>query len=169
VRGRLAEERGFTLVEVLTVAIIIGLLAAIAYAVFLGQRTKAHDGAAKDAVATLGVDMESCFTDNDDYTDCTTEDAIGDAALHFDTVMVAADCDADPGPSDSYDDPDPGKVAVLAASRDCYLLQATSEDGHLFWILKRSGDAPTRGCVPPGQGGCQSVGDPNVGSWNKGG
>jgi prepilin-type N-terminal cleavage/methylation domain-containing protein len=167
VARRLRDERGFTLIELLVVSIIIGLLAAIAYAVFLGQQTKAHDAQAKDAVSTLRVHVQSCFEEADTFASCTTAADIDDPSVQLDTgVTPASDCSADPGPSDSYSpDPQPGMVAVMAASSDCYMLEATSGDGHLFWILLRPGDSVTRGCVPPGQGGCSTTSDPSVGDW----
>ncbi len=58
------NEGGFTLIELLVVMIIIGILAAIAIPVFLSQRAKAQDSAAKADVSTVGKELATYFVDN---------------------------------------------------------------------------------------------------------
>jgi prepilin-type N-terminal cleavage/methylation domain-containing protein len=58
------NEGGFTLIELLVVMIIIGILAAIAIPVFLSQRAKARDTAAKADVSTLGKELATYYVDN---------------------------------------------------------------------------------------------------------
>jgi prepilin-type N-terminal cleavage/methylation domain-containing protein len=63
-KAREEGQGGFTLIELLVVMIIIGILAAIAIPVFLNQRKKAQDSAAKADVSTIGKEVATYYVDN---------------------------------------------------------------------------------------------------------
>src|SRR3954469_5123887 len=70
------RDGGFTLIELLVVIIIIGILAAIAIPVFLSQRKKGYDAAAKSDLRNAATLEETYLTDYNVYA--TTIGALTD-------------------------------------------------------------------------------------------
>lgn len=78
-RARIAAEQGFSLIELLVVMVVIGILAAIALPLFLGQTEKAQDASAKSDVRTVVQMVELCRAEEDTYASCDEQDELDGA------------------------------------------------------------------------------------------
>ena len=132
-------ERGFTLVELLITILIVGLLAAIAIAMFASQTKKADDATAKSDARTLVTFMHACHVQSEDFTKCATK----------------ADTEAD-----GIDwGTGPGEVSVVNTTPDSYEIEAVSKaktngSHHVFTIARTQGSNVERTCT--GGGGCRN-------------
>lgn len=67
------SEKGFTLVEVMVVVLIIGILLSIGVPTFLGARSRAQDRAAQASLRTAQNTALIIYTDNADFAEATID------------------------------------------------------------------------------------------------
>jgi type IV pilus assembly protein PilA len=131
-----SDERGFTLVELLVVMLVLGLLSAIAIPAFFSQRDKAVDAAAKGAARTAATAIETYFTDHDgSYSGATV--------AHL-TAIEQTLADAD--------------LTIVTATDTGYELSATSATGNSFSIRRVLSGTHEFNCTPPANDGCPASG-----------
>jgi prepilin-type N-terminal cleavage/methylation domain-containing protein len=148
---RIRRQDGFTLLEVLAVCAIIGVLAALSYALIAGQDRSALDTEAKSNARSLLWKVHTCFTATEDYTLCDEP------------------TEQEPPPGVIWGE-DPGEATVVrgpATTRYRLTVRAvskarTDDANHVFTIVKDAEGEEERSCdtdASDDAGGC------NDGTW----
>jgi len=134
------DEAGFTLIELLVVILIIGILAAVALPVFLGQQHKGEDASAKSDARNAVAQVETCFIDEQSYANC---DGPTDRAMYASEIDWA-------------------KITVTSTGigADLFRVDALSASGNHFLIAKKDDGRFVRTCTDGGHGAC-----PTGGTW----
>jgi type IV pilus assembly protein PilA len=124
------EDDGFTLVEMMVVALIIGLLVAVALPTFLGARVEASDRAAQVNLGNGLIAAKIWFADAKTYTGFDASQ--GDVIVPSLTWVALAD-------------PAAGEVAVGGGSASDIHLVAESSTGTFFCLHDDAGIGTTYG------------------------
>ena len=118
-RNRIQDDKGFTLIELMVVVLIIAILIAIAIPTFLGLRERAQDRAAQAELRDGLTAAKAFYTDDETYTG-------------FDDAMAES---IEPSLDWAGGEPD-----IETAADDVVRLTEASESGTVFCIQDDTGN-----------------------------
>lgn len=124
------DEKGFTLIELMVVVLIVAILLAVAIPTFLGARERANARAAQSNLRNVLTNELTFFADDQAFTDNPADLTAMDPSIRY----------ASPnGTPPATEVPPAGEgvyVAVIQTNvpGDTVLLGARTPDGRCFWI-----------------------------------
>lgn len=130
------DQRGFTLVELLVVMLILALLAAIAIPAYMSQRDKAKDASAKSEARLASRALETYSTDN---------------GGNFAGATVAKLIQLEPTIS-------PSTTKLEDVEARSFTITSTSDTGNTFTIERGADGSELLSCATVGAGGCSTSG-----------
>jgi type IV pilus assembly protein PilA len=119
-RQRHEDEKGFTLIELMVVVLIIAILIAIAIPTFLGARKKAQDRAAQSNVRNALTAEKTFYTDAQTYTQASAALVAIEPSLSY--VNSASSLATT------------GNVVFVGVSGTTVTLGAKSASGTCYWM-----------------------------------
>ncbi len=150
IRKRMRDDRGFTLIELMVVVLIIAILIAIAIPTFLGLRARAQDRAAQSNLRNGLTTAKAFYTDGETYTGFTAASGAPQAIEPSLTWVDGVPANV-------------GEVGIAPPADQQVMMRAVSASGESFCIADSSqGPGTVRGIgVPLTQdfAGCDALED----------
>jgi type IV pilus assembly protein PilA len=150
-------EAGFTLIELMTVVLIIAILIAVLLPTFVGAKQRAQDRAAQSSLHNGLTAAKVVYSDHGDYTEATAA-ALGavEPALSFVAAGLASS-----GPNALSVDPVSTSYIVMAGQSRSGACFFVADDASAFGVGARYAKVSGAGCSA---NGAPAPGDPAWGA-----
>jgi type IV pilus assembly protein PilA len=135
-------QRGFTMVELLVVLLLLGIVMMIALPSFIGQRTKGHDAEAHATIRTAQLALRTFETDHDTF-DATRADL-----EKIEPTITGA--------TSGFD---------VSGTKTTFRITEHSASGTDFTLERDAAGITTRTCTVPGRGLCKATPDAAGNRW----
>jgi type IV pilus assembly protein PilA len=138
----LKDARGFTMVELLVVILLVGILMMIALPSFIGQRPKGHDAEAQATIRTAQIALRTYEIDHDTFSATRADLEEIEPSLHGATTGF-----------------------TVSGTASTFTITEHSASGTDFTLERAAGGTMKRTCTVPSRGLCRSTADAAGNRW----